>query len=125
MTGPPGESIAPADLRRRLQSAEPPALLDVREPPERALCAIPIPGPPSAIRDLQFDIFIPLRQIPAHVDRIAALAASRTVVLYCHHGVRSELARRWLADRGVPNLLNLDGGIDAYSLEADPSIPRY
>lgn len=118
MSGAPATSIGPIELRRRIEAGEAIGLLDVREPIERAFCAIPA-GPGVA------DLFIPLREIPGRVEEIAATAAARPVVVYCHHGVRSELARRWLAERGVGGLLNLEGGIDAYSLEADASVRRY
>ncbi|GIW86272.1 MAG: sulfurtransferase [Isosphaeraceae bacterium] len=111
-------TIAPVELRRRIDSGEAIGLLDVREPIERAFCAIPAPAP-------VLDLFIPLPEVPARVDEIATAARTRTLVVYCHHGLRSERVRQWLAERGVGGLLNLHGGIDAYSVEADPDIPRY
>ncbi len=114
MSGPAAStSISPVELRRRLDAGEQLTLLDVREPAERQFCSIPHSA----------DLFIPIREIPTRLDEIAA--APPPLVVYCHHGVRSEMARRWLAERGLSEIFNLDGGIDAYSHEADPSIPHY
>jgi len=48
-----------------------------------------------------------------------------TIILHCHHGGRSERACQFLAQRGFTGLSNLEGGIDAWSLRVDPSVPRY
>ena len=47
------------------------------------------------------------------------------MVVYCHHGTRSEQARAYLAVNGWPDARNLTGGIDAYARDVDPSLPRY
>jgi rhodanese-related sulfurtransferase len=109
--------VGPADLLARLARAEPLALLDVREPFERDLATIPRAG--------AVELAIPMGEIPARIEEIARAAEDRAVVVYCHHGQRSMVVARWLAARGVWNLHNLDGGIDAWSTEADPSTPRY
>ena len=68
------------------------------------------------------------RLIPLGTLRQADLAAELDpdvpVVVYCHHGVRSEQARRILAERGF-TVSHLAGGIDAYAREVDSSLPRY
>ena len=93
-------------------------LLDVRENFERALCSIAEP-------DHVVGIHIPLNQIPGRVDELRDLAENRPVVVYCHHGVRSDAAATWLARQGLSDVLNLEGGIDAWSLRVDPKTPRY
>ncbi|QEH34389.1 molybdopterin biosynthesis protein MoeB [Aquisphaera giovannonii] len=93
-------------------------LLDVREPMERSFCAIPVP--PTA-----GDLHIPMRQVPSHLEALAAAADRGPLVVYCHHGVRSMAVAEWLVARGVRGVQNLRGGIDAWSLEADPQVPRY
>ena len=60
-------------------------------------------------------------QVPARLDEIRAQAAGRVLVVYCHHGVRSLHAPRWLSARGVAGEANLDGGIDAWSRAVDPA----
>ena len=106
-------SISPAALKARLDGPEPPALLDVREDHERAFCAIP-----DAVC-----LHVPMGQVPSRIDEIAAL--SGPLVVYCHHGVRSMAVVQWLASRGVRDLLNLEGGIDAWSVAVDPGVRRY
>jgi rhodanese-related sulfurtransferase len=109
--------ITPEALVSRLASGEPLTLLDVREPFERDLATIP---PGGAV-----ELAIPMGDIPARIDEVARVADERHVVVYCHHGHRSMVVARWLSARGVGGLLNLDGGIDAWSTDADPSTPRY
>jgi len=46
-------------------------------------------------------------------------------VLYCHHGVRSLKAALWLREQGIEQAQSLQGGIDRWSLEIDPAVPRY
>ena len=47
------------------------------------------------------------------------------IILHCHHGMRSDRACQFLAAQGFTNLKNLSGGIDDWSLQIDPSVPRY
>jgi rhodanese-related sulfurtransferase len=93
-------------------------LLDVREPRERALCAIA--APPTAV-----DLHVPMRQVPAHFEELQEAAARGPLVIYCHHGVRSMAVAEWLVERGLAGILNLRGGIDAWSTEVEPSVRRY
>ncbi len=116
--GPAIARLTVSELKRRFEEGGPLALLDVRESDERAYCAIPSPA-------IVTDLHIPIAEIPLRLDEIRDAARTGPLVVYCHHGVRSMMAARWLAARGVPNLHNLDGGIDAYSLEVDPDVPRY
>jgi rhodanese-related sulfurtransferase len=111
-------SITPADLARRLGAGERPAFLDVREDFERAIGSIPSPSG-------TIDLHIPMGQVPARADEVREAAAGGPVVVYCHHGVRSMVVAQWLAARGVAGLLNLEGGIDAWSSQVDPAVPRY
>lgn len=101
--------IRPVQLKSVLSGEHPPFLLDVREPWEHEL--VHIPG----------DIHIPMGQIPQRIDE---LPKDREIVIYCHHGVRSMQMAYYLYVQGF-NVVNLLGGIDAWSLEADPGTPRY
>jgi adenylyltransferase/sulfurtransferase len=85
-------------------------LLDVREPHEWAIAHIAGAS------------LVPLRTIPARVQDIPR---DRTVVVYCHHGMRSRMAGEYLVDQGYGDVVNLAGGIDAWSATVDPSLPRY
>ncbi len=108
--------VSPRELHARIEAGEPLALLDVREPRERQLCSIKTPA---------LDLHIPMRDVPMHLDEIRAASARAPLVVYCHHGIRSMAVAEWLAGRGISGIINLRGGIDAWSREADSSVPMY
>jgi rhodanese-related sulfurtransferase len=85
-------------------------VLDVREPWERDICAI------------ESSVEIPLGQLPERVD---SLQVDDTVVVVCHHGVRSLRATLWLREQGFPAAVNLEGGIDAWADRIDRTMVRY
>jgi rhodanese-related sulfurtransferase len=89
-------------------------LLDVREPWEVALAAIALPGTGS--------LHIPMQEIPG---RLAEVPAAQPVVCICHHGARSAQVVAFLLQRGHPRVYNLAGGVDAWSTQVDPAVPRY
>ena len=101
--------ITPEELKRRLDDGRALALLDVREPWEHELCALP------GAR------LVPMDQLGVRLDE---LDAGREVVVYCHHGLRSAAAVEWLRRQGIP-ALNLRGGIDAWTRRVDPTLRRY
>ena len=105
-------SISPIELQQRLGRDSPPVLLDVREPEEHAWCSLP------------GSRLVPLSEIH---ERLADLEdwREKEVVVYCHHGVRSAHAIGLLRAAGFQRLLNLTGGIDRWSVEVDPAVPRY
>ncbi len=105
-------TLTPTELAARIQSEPALRLLDVREPDEHAFCALP------------GSRLIPLSQL---VERFEELDDWRTseVVVYCHHGVRSAHAIGLLRQAGFTRLWNLSGGIDRWSVEVDPTVPRY
>ena len=110
--------LAVTTLKSWLDGGEPLVVLDVREDHERDYAKVAVP---SGIADLH----IPLGEIPARVDEVEDLARGRPLVIYCHHGQRSMVAALWLARRGIANIHNLDGGIDAWSIRVDPRVCRY
>jgi rhodanese-related sulfurtransferase len=93
----------PADSR--------PALLDVRFPDEHAWVALPD------------SVLIPLPELDERADELEALRG-RPVVVYCHHGVRSLDGAAYLLSKGL-EAVSLRGGIDLYSRQVDPTLPRY
>jgi rhodanese-related sulfurtransferase len=105
------DEVAPAEVRRRLAEPNPPLLIDVRTDEERALARIE----PSLHIGLQEFVDRAPREIPTDAD----------VVVYCHSGARSAQATMWMLANGWSKVRNLEGGIDAWSVEADPSVPRY
>jgi rhodanese-related sulfurtransferase len=113
----PSELVARA-IRDRFAAGAPLALLDVREPAERAFASIPVP-------EGVVDLFVPMREVSARVDEIRDALAHGPIVVYCHHGVRSMAVARWLVTQGLGPIVNLGGGIDAWSIEVDPAVPRY
>jgi rhodanese-related sulfurtransferase len=104
--------MQPAELAQWLALPEPqrPVLLDVREPWEVAICVIP--GSSA----------IPMGEVPARIDE---LDPSRPVVCICHHGMRSARVAGFLESRGFADVVNLDGGIDAWAHDVDPSLAKY
>jgi rhodanese-related sulfurtransferase len=61
-------------------------------------------------------------EIPA---RLQELDPGRPVACLCHHGARSMRVAMFLAQNGFSRVANVAGGIDAWSLQRDPSVPRY
>ena len=85
-------------------------LLDVREHDEVATAAI------------DGAVHIPMREVPA---RLAELDADKALVVMCHSGGRSARVAGFLRGAGFAKIFNLRGGIDAWSTEVDPRVPRY
>jgi rhodanese-related sulfurtransferase len=109
------EQVRPSGLAAWLQAQPGPALvLDVREPKELQIASILADGFELAV--------IPMNDIPA---RLAELDPERPVAVLCHHGGRSQRVAMYLASNGFATVANIAGGIDAWSLERDGSVPRY
>ena len=87
-----------------------PLLLDVREPWEVQTAA------------LNGSLNIPMQQIPA---RVGEVDGARDIVAVCHHGSRSMQVAYFLERQGMARVYNLTGGIDAWSQQVDPTVPRY
>ena len=104
--------LAPVSLKARLEAGEDLLLIDVREPFEAELAHI------DGAR------LIPLGQIEGAFGELEDWR-ERPVVLHCHTGVRSRQACQLLISKGFSQIENLQGGIDAWSREVDPTVPRY
>lgn len=87
-----------------------PLLLDVREPWEFQTCHIA--GAAA----------MPMRTVPA---RLAELDAGQPVVCICHHGARSMQVANFLEQNGFAEVINLTGGVHAWALQVDNSMPTY
>ena len=111
------EQVHPRDLATWLQAARAhgdPLVLDVREPWEWQTASIHADG---------FELLtLPMRAVPV---RISELDAGRPVACLCHHGGRSTQVASFLKQHGFSHVANIAGGIDAWSREKDPSVPRY
>jgi len=103
-------TLSVQDIKARLDANESLLLLDVREPYELMV---------SQIRGA---VNIPMSQLPARQHEIPR---DRPVVVFCRAGVRSARLIAYLQAAGYTNLLNMEGGINAWSKDIDPSIPRY
>lgn len=103
-------TISVRELKQKMDNGESVTLIDVREPFEYEIARI------EGAR------LVPLGELES---RIEELPRSGTLVLHCHSGGRSEHATQLLRERGFGNALNLEGGIDAWSIEVDPGVPRY
>ncbi len=91
-----------------------PILLDVREPWELQV---------ASVRPAGFTLIaIPMNEIPA---RLVELDASQRIACLCHHGARSQRVAMFLAQNGFHDIANVSGGIDAWSAQHDPGVPRY
>jgi rhodanese-related sulfurtransferase len=90
-------------------------LLDVREPWELQTASV---TPPEGVEV----VAIPMNEIPG---RLAELDPSRPVACLCHHGARSQRVAAFLAQNGFDKVVNVAGGIDAWSASRDAAVPRY
>lgn len=104
--------ITPPQLAEKLRSANPPCLLDVRGADE------------FAVAKLSGATLIPLGELAQRAGEIEAWKSDE-VVVYCHGGVRSLRGAGILKGLGFTNVASLAGGIDRWSVEVDPKVPRY
>ena len=105
--------ITPKETDAWLRSGTPATLVDVREPEEfQTAC---IAGSET----------VPLRSLPAELQRLRSLAEASDLLVICHHGVRSLQAVHWLRSQGIRNCYSVAGGIEHWSREIDPTVPRY
>ena len=103
--------ITPREVKQRLDTGEKLRLVDVREPFEFQQARI------------EGSELIPMRSVP---QALASLEADDSpLIVLCHHGVRSLQVVGWLREQGVAKCSSMEGGIDRWSLEIDPAVPRY
>jgi adenylyltransferase/sulfurtransferase len=102
--------VSPHELKRRMDAGEPFKLIDVREPFEHEIARI------------DGAKLIPLGEISERLDE---LEGEQPIVVHCHSGQRSAQAVRLLQQRGFTKVYNLEGGIDAWSDQIDPDVPKY
>jgi rhodanese-related sulfurtransferase len=104
------QQITPKDLKARIDAGESIMLLDVREDWEVDTASIP-----NAVN-------IPMNDVP---DSLDSLPKDVPIAVVCHHGGRSAQVAYWLKAQGYDKVMNVSGGIDAWSQQVDPSVPRY
>lgn len=106
--------ITPRDTRERLRMPEEtrPLLLDVRRLDEFETARV------------DGATLIPLQELPMRLDEIEQ-HRDRPIITLCHHGRRSLRAASMLRAAGFTNVLSMAGGIDLWSMDIDPGVPRY
>lgn len=104
------KQLSATELKTRIENQEALFLLDVREPGEFQYARI------------KNSVLIPLGQIAERLDEVDKQQA---IVVICHHGFRSQQVALFLEHSGYPDIANLTGGIDAWSVFCDESVPRY
>lgn len=100
------KTVSARELKAKLDAGETVHLFDVRGERERET---------ASIRGAK----------PLDDKALAGLDKDATIVVHCHHGVRSRSAAERLVQDGFRNVYNLTGGIDAWSVEVDSTVPRY
>ncbi len=105
--------MTPGEAKRRIDAGEAIALIDVREPSEYAICA------------LEGAELIPMQTVPERLAELDERADEKLLLVYCHHGIRSLNVVCWLREQGVENCQSLAGGIERWSRQVDPTVPRY
>ena len=104
--------VSPQEVKKKLDNGEPIILLDVREPQELQIAAIPQAK------------HIPMGEIHARYKEISDDPGAE-IIVFCHYSDRSEVVMHQLWGLGYQNAKVMPGGIDAWSVEIDPKIPRY
>ncbi len=99
-------------VKRRLDEKADFLLLDCRETEEYAAARI------------EGSVLIPMSEITERVKELEAWR-NKSIVVQCHHGGRSLRVTMWLRSKGFTDVLNLTGGIDEWSQQIDPTVPRY
>ena len=102
--------ITPQELKQMMDDKKEVVLLDVREEDE------------FRIANIDGCTLIPMSQF---MSRMSELNPDDEIVTYCHHGPRSIDVANHLSQNGFTNVKSLSGGIDRWSLEIDPNVPRY
>jgi rhodanese-related sulfurtransferase len=105
-----GAEVTPLGLHSEIAAGAEPLLLDVREPHE------------WAVAHIEGARLIPLNELP---QRLGELDGHQSIVTYCHHGQRSRQAMELLKSAGFSDVRSLAGGIDAWSVDVEPAMPRY
>ena len=104
------KQLSVTELKSKIDNQEPLFLLDVREPDEFQYAHI------------ANSVLIPLAEVP---QRLNGLNKKQAIVAICHHGFRSQQVALYLEYSGFTDISNLTGGIDAWSVLCDSSVPRY
>jgi len=115
MSDSPAIEISAADAAATIQRTPPSAallLLDCRTPEEHATA------------NIAGSLLLPMQELPERVAEISAWK-EKPIIVHCHHGMRSLRVAKWLREQGFSLAQSMQGGIDAWSTDVDPTVPRY
>jgi rhodanese-related sulfurtransferase len=101
------------EVKQRLNAGERLFLIDVRQPEEYAIARI------------EGSELVPMNTVPNAVPSLEEKADEGTLIVFCHHGQRSANVVNWLRGQGISASQSMAGGIEAWSIDVDPSVPRY
>lgn len=105
------EVIDAVQLKKKLDNGDKFRLIDVREPSE------------FRVAKIEGSELKPLGQIMTWMQELTD--KDEEIVLLCHHGMRSDRACQFLVGQGFTKIRNMQGGIDAWSVQVDGNVPRY
>ena len=108
----PLSELAPKDIATRIENGDAIHLVDCRNHEERTITTI------------EGSIHVPLQELPSHLELLYEYE-EETLVVFCHHGIRSRQAADMLREAGFGNIHSMSGGIDRWSIEVDDSVGRY
>jgi rhodanese-related sulfurtransferase len=116
MSQPPAAiEITSPDAAKQLRgtsASSRPLLLDCRTVEEHGIARI------------EGSVLIPMQEISTRLSELDAWR-DKPIIVHCHHGVRSLRVTHFLRDTGFSQAQSMKGGIDAWSVDVDPSVPRY
>lgn len=112
MTEPIPFEISAAEAAALRASDTRSLFLDCRTPEEHATARI------------DGALLLPMQELAARIGELDDWR-ERTIIVHCHHGVRSLRVAGWLRERGFASVTSMRGGIEAWSTEVDPAVPRY
>ena len=104
------DEISVSEVQQKREQGEDFILLDVREDVELSIARI------------EGVLHIPMGQVPEKLDEIGR---DKQIVVFCHKGGRSAKVAEFLETQGISNVMNMTGGIQAWSEEIDPDVPMY
>jgi rhodanese-related sulfurtransferase len=104
--------ITPVEAKAKVEAGKA-VLIDVREPGEHQIARI------------EGAELIPMNTVPQKLQYLEGLADEKLLIVHCHHGMRSLNVVDWLRRQGVSNCQSMAGGIELWSAQVDPRVPRY
>ena len=99
-------------VQEKMTAGEDFVLLDCRENQE------------YEVAHIEGAVLIPMSEMQSRVNEIVEMS-DREIIVHCHHGMRSLQVAHWLKQQGLSNVYSMEGGIDQWSAEIDPEVPRY